>query len=69
MAGGDPELTEKVRLFGEFDPAGEEAVEVPDPYYGGIDGFQQVFEIVDRTARTLMEQLVEADSSVPRGNS
>jgi len=67
MTGGEPELTDKVRLFGEFDPAAEKATEVPDPYYGGIDGFEQVFEIVDRTARNLMEQLVEADSSVTRG--
>lgn len=30
---------------------------VPDPYYGGIDGFENVFEIVKRSCETLLDEL------------
>lgn len=37
----------KIKLLREFDPiAGDE---VPDPYYGNEDGFQEVFDILDRS--------------------
>ena len=52
LAGSDPA---NVRLFREFDPEGRG--EVPDPYYGGPEGFDHVFEIVDRTSRALLAQL------------
>ena len=48
----------KVRLFREFDPEPDD-YQVPDPYYGGRDGFENVFDIVDRTADTLLEQLID----------
>lgn len=32
---------------------------VPDPYYGGEDGFQQVFEIIDRSTENLLIELIE----------
>ncbi|ARA91713.1 protein tyrosine phosphatase [Rhodothermaceae bacterium RA] len=48
----------KVRLFREFDPEPGD-YQVPDPYYGGPQGFENVFQIVDRTARTLLHRLVE----------
>lgn len=48
----------KVRLFREFDPEPDD-FQVPDPYYGGADGFDHVFAIVDRTARTLLHRLIE----------
>lgn len=41
----------KVRMFREFDPAGNG--DVPDPYYGGDTGFEHVWEIVDRTNRAI----------------
>jgi len=47
-----------VRLFREFDPeANESDLDVPDPYYGGDDGFDRVFEMVDRAARGLKTHL------------
>jgi protein-tyrosine phosphatase len=46
---------DKVRLFREFDPAGPG--EVPDPYYGGDEGFAEVLEIVERTADALVADL------------
>ena len=47
----------KVRLFREFDPDPGD-YQVPDPYYGGRDGFETVYEIVDRTAETLLNRLI-----------
>jgi protein-tyrosine phosphatase len=46
-----------LKLFLEFDsdPTGDP--DVPDPYYGGSDGFQRVFEMVDRTCAALVEHL------------
>ena len=47
----------KVRLFREFDPHPGD-YQVPDPYYGGPDGFDNVYDIVDRTSRRILELLV-----------
>ena len=48
----------KVRLFREFDPAPGD-FQVPDPYYGGDRGFEEVYEIVERTARTILARMIE----------
>ncbi|RMF54292.1 MAG: low molecular weight phosphotyrosine protein phosphatase [Bacteroidetes bacterium] len=48
----------KVRLFREFDPDPGD-YQVPDPYYGGPQGFENVYRIVERTARTLLDRLAE----------
>lgn len=37
----------KIKLLREFDS--ESGDEVPDPYYGGDRGFQEVFEMLDRS--------------------
>jgi len=47
----------KVRLLREFDPAVDGAASVPDPYFGGGDGFTDVFEMVDAACRGLLEHL------------
>ena len=46
-----------IRLFREFDPEQHGDPDVPDPYYGGPDGFQRVFEMVDRTCAALVDHL------------
>jgi len=48
----------KVRLFREFDPEPDD-FQVPDPYYGGDDGFEQVYRIVERTAESILDRLTE----------
>lgn len=48
----------KVRLFREFDPEPGD-FQVPDPYQGGREGFENVYEIVERTAASILERLVE----------
>jgi protein-tyrosine phosphatase len=42
----------------EYDSAPGDG-EVPDPYYGGIDGFQNVFDIVKRSCDSLLDELEE----------
>jgi len=37
----------KIHLLRSFDP--DPGDEVPDPYYGGEEGFQSVFEMLDRS--------------------
>ena len=52
------EHAHKVRLFMEFAPEWG-SPEVPDPYYGGVTGFEQVFDMVEAAARGLMEDILE----------
>ena len=52
-----PELVrERVRLFLEFAPHGAPQ-EVPDPYYGGANGFEEVLDLVESAARGLLSYL------------
>lgn len=46
----------RIHLLREFDPEGG-GDEVPDPYYGGPRGFQDVYEMVHRSCRSLLEEL------------
>ena len=49
---------ERVRLFLEFAPdCGLD--EVPDPYYGGPSGFEQVLDLVEEASRGLLIHLKE----------
>jgi protein-tyrosine phosphatase len=47
-----------VRLFREFDPEPGD-YQVPDPYYGGPQGFDDVYDMVERTAGELLRRLVD----------
>ncbi|HYI19791.1 MAG TPA: low molecular weight protein-tyrosine-phosphatase [Solirubrobacteraceae bacterium] len=49
----------KVHLLREFDPAsaGAPDLDVPDPYYGGGDGFEHVLDLVEAACRGLLEDL------------
>jgi protein-tyrosine phosphatase len=55
--GPSPGQLKKIHYLREFDPAGSSHLEVPDPYYGGSDAFEQVYEVIDRSVRGLIEQL------------
>ena len=53
-----PGAAAKVRLLREFDPASDGSdLAVPDPYYGGADGFATVFSQVDAACRGLIDHL------------
>lgn len=56
----DDDARVKVRLL--HDPRGEE-VEVPDPYYGGPDGFDRVLDIVEDGCRALLAELEPASQA------
>jgi protein-tyrosine phosphatase len=46
----------KLKLFLSFAP--ELGIdEVPDPYYGGPDGFDQVLDLIEAAARTVVSEL------------
>jgi protein-tyrosine phosphatase len=47
----------KVRLLREYDPGAEGDLDVPDPYYGGEDGFEDVLDMVDAACRGLLDEL------------
>ena len=48
--------TDRVRLFRDFDPV-DPGSDVPDPYYGGDSGFEEVLAMVERTSRALVDSL------------
>jgi protein-tyrosine phosphatase len=50
----------EVRLLREFDPEAEGDLNVPDPYFGGARGFEEVHDLVDRSARGLLAHLRRA---------
>lgn len=51
-----PMHREKVRLFLEYSRNFSES-EVPDPYYGGAQGFEHVLDLVEDAAEGLLEAL------------
>lgn len=50
------QITTPIMLFREFDPSPGDG-EVPDPYYGGEEGFIEVVEMVTRTAREVVKHV------------
>jgi protein-tyrosine phosphatase len=59
----DAEGAAKVRMLREFDPASTDAVslDVPDPYYGGEDGFDHVLDLVEAACAGLLDELSARD--------
>jgi protein-tyrosine phosphatase len=47
----------KVRLLRSYDPASDGDLDVPDPYYGGPDGFEDVLDLVEAACRGLLAEL------------
>jgi protein-tyrosine phosphatase len=52
-----PGTERKIRLLREFDPASSGDLDVPDPYYGGPRGFEEVLDLVDAACRGLLEEV------------
>jgi protein-tyrosine phosphatase len=52
-----PEQQEKLHMLREFDPQGGPHLSVPDPWYGGADGFHEVYDVVDRSVQGLLAYL------------
>jgi protein-tyrosine phosphatase len=49
--------TRRVHYLREWDPQGRGAG-VPDPYYGGSNGFEDVHDIVERSCTNLLDHLL-----------
>ncbi|HEU4979335.1 MAG TPA: low molecular weight protein-tyrosine-phosphatase [Solirubrobacteraceae bacterium] len=57
LAPGEDERR-RVRLLREFDPASAGGdLDVPDPYYGGARGFDDVLDLVQAACRGLLEDI------------
>lgn len=52
-------LRQKVYLLRQYDPkASSPQAGVPDPYYkGGLEAFDEVFEIVDRSCKEILDKM------------
>jgi protein-tyrosine phosphatase len=50
----DPERLKLMRDYDDREPGGD----VPDPYYGGMDGFEQVYGILHRSCGRLLDDIV-----------
>jgi protein-tyrosine phosphatase len=55
----DADAAAKVRLLREFDPQAVAAgdLDVPDPYYGGAQGFETVLDQVEAACRGLLDSV------------
>ncbi|MFW5884573.1 MAG: low molecular weight protein-tyrosine-phosphatase [Spirochaetota bacterium] len=54
----------EIRKMRDYDPevvaaAGERAPDVPDPWYGGQRGFEDVYDMVERSCEALADRLAE----------
>lgn len=47
----------KVKMMREFDPKAD-MKDVPDPYYGGMDGFENVFDVLERSTEELLNEII-----------
>ncbi|KUL26849.1 low molecular weight protein-tyrosine-phosphatase [Streptomyces regalis] len=54
-----PEDAAKVRLLRSYDPAAGDDLDVPDPYYGGRDGFEECLEMVEAASTGLLAEVRE----------
>jgi len=50
----------KLHLFMDF-ANGLDNKEVPDPYYGGENGFEQVFDMVQSASEGLLQHIIDKD--------
>lgn len=66
----DDSAIDKIHLLRSFDPPGSSAdppdpttarLDVPDPYFGGPEGFAQVFDLIDKACTALLDHIVETD--------
>jgi protein-tyrosine phosphatase len=53
----DARARAKVRLLRSFDPSAPPGAPVPDPYYGGDDGFEHVLDLCEAACSGLIDYL------------
>ncbi|HSZ72563.1 MAG TPA: hypothetical protein VK750_07780, partial [Cytophagaceae bacterium] len=52
---------DRLFLMRSFDPMATDDKNVPDPYYGGLDGFKEVYEMLHRSANGFVDYIVQED--------
>lgn len=57
---------DRVVLLRSFDPAAPEGADLPDPYYGGSRGFDDVLAMVEAAAPGIVERARETERSRAR---
>jgi protein-tyrosine phosphatase len=63
-AAPDAAARAKVRMLREFDPDSSDGdLDVPDPYFGGEQGFEHVLDLIEAATRGLLDEL-RADGRV-----
>jgi protein-tyrosine phosphatase len=61
--GAPVHAADKLSLLRSFDPASPRDASVPDPYYGGASGFEEVLDLCHAACAGLLEHIVRARSS------
>lgn len=56
-AGADPGKVVRITDFAGGDGGPDSATEVPDPYYGGDDGFRAVYDLLDDACTGLLDHV------------
>ena len=51
-------VAEKIHLAMSFDKAAREQT-VPDPYYGGLEGFTEVADMLEAACSGLLDEIIE----------
>ncbi|MCW7991713.1 protein tyrosine phosphatase, partial [Streptomyces platensis subsp. clarensis] len=49
-----PQDAAKIRLLRSYDPGAGDRLDVPDPYYGGREGFEECLEMVEAASEGLL---------------
>jgi protein-tyrosine phosphatase len=52
-----PGVEDRIRLLRSFDPASDGDLDVPDPYYGGDQGFEDVLDQVEAACRGVIAEI------------
>ena len=53
----DEAAANKIHMLRDFDPASPKGSDVPDPYYGGPEGFELVIDVCEAACAGLLEHL------------
>lgn len=67
LAGGDPEIVDRIRMYRSFDPAApadpdqpEHVLDVDDPWYGPEEGFEVTLAEIEAAADGIVEHVRDA---------
>ncbi|WP_038031508.1 low molecular weight protein-tyrosine-phosphatase [Thermonema rossianum] len=63
LAQGCPHAKSKIMLIRAFDPIAPQS-EVPDPYYGDLSDFEEVYQILDRSLRPFLDFIKKEHSEL-----